>query len=174
MDQQMYQQKFFEILNQRGVTPERAAWIICHLNDFLKSGVMSNLPDSTESFNLPDSNNTEAIPKQETLTQKITNLLTHLGFRSSLCGFDYLRNAILYCIDNGTVSATKELYPQIAKKIGTTPTRVERAIRNSIETAFERCPSKFTNLIGDSFCSTKPTNSEFIAIVADRIRNNLL
>lgn len=175
MDQQKYQQKFFETLNQRGVTPERAAWLICHLNDFLKSGVMSNLPDSRENFNLPDSNDTEAIPTQETLTQKITNLLTNCGFRSNLLGFEYLRYSILYCVDKGTVFTTKELYPQIAKKMHTTPNRVERSIRHSIESAYDRCPSKFIELMGNSiYPDKKPCNSEFIFLVADRIRNNLL
>ena len=90
-------------------------------------------------------------------------------------GYQYLRTALLKCIKdiNAMDSVTKCLYPEIAKEYQTTPSRVERAIRHAIEVAWERGRiEKIHELFGYTISNKrgKPTNSEFIALVADQIR----
>ncbi|MCJ0117361.1 sporulation transcription factor Spo0A, partial [Clostridioides difficile] len=87
----------------------------------------------------------------------------------------YLREAIKMVIDNVELlgAVTKELYPSIAKKFNTTPSRVERAIRHAIEVAWSRGKVDTINqLFGYTVHNTKgkPTNSEFIAMIADKLR----
>ena len=111
---------------------------------------------------------------------KVTEILHQIGVPAHIKGYQYLREAIQMTIeDRETNSAiTKVLYPTIAKKYQTTPSRVERAIRHAIEVTFSRGPVEpkeemFGYTIG--YGKGKPTNSEFIALIADRIRlqNNL-
>ena len=93
-----------------------------------------------------------------------------LGFRDNLCGTEMLRIAIRE-YEPGMV-ITKELYPMIANRVGSTPSRVERAMRHAIETAWLRCDLKtadryFGNTIDPRRC--KPVNSHFIARVASAV-----
>lgn len=104
-------------------------------------------------------------------TNKITAILKDLGIPANLLGYHYLRYGIELMMDdvsyiNGIV---KKLYPKIAEKFETTPTRVERAMRHAIETSWEKGSPYLTDRIFS--CSVKegdnPTNSEFICTVAD-------
>lgn len=109
--------------------------------------------------------------------QKLTQFLTKMGFGSNLKGFNYIREAILYCVENGTdVPTTKVLYPEVAKKFDTTASRVERAIRHSVERAYDNGSPELLELTGYTVSNMKgkPTNSEIIALVADNIREGLL
>lgn len=113
--------------------------------------------------------------QQKDLNILVTNMLHEIGVPAHIKGYVYLRTAILMAVDNMDIlnAVTKQLYPEIAKEHGTTDTRVERAIRHAIEVAWERGN---IDLIHELFGYTiqaekgKPTNSEFIALLADRIR----
>ncbi len=105
----------------------------------------------------------------------VTNIIHELGVPAHIKGYHYIRSAILMVIENMDMLnyITKRLYPAIAKKYSTTSSRVERAIRHSIEVAWTRGSAETMNdIFGYTIQSAKgkPTNSEFIAMVADRIR----
>lgn len=109
------------------------------------------------------------------LEQSITNLLHTLGMPSHIKGYSYIRDGIslLYNKPSLLGAITKELYPEIAHKYGTTSSRVERAIRHAIEVSWSRGDiDAMDDIFGNSvdFDRAKPTNSEFIATLADRIR----
>lgn len=106
---------------------------------------------------------------------EITNIIHEIGVPAHIKGYLYLREAIKMVIDNVELlgAVTKELYPSIAKNFNTTPSRVERAIRHAIEVAWSRGKVDTINqLFGYTVHTTKgkPTNSEFIAMIADKLR----
>ncbi|MDD5865236.1 MAG: sporulation transcription factor Spo0A [bacterium] len=112
--------------------------------------------------------------KNNSLDLEISQLLHNLGIPSHIRGYKYIRDGILIIYNNESVSlVTKEIYPQIALKYETTPSRVERAIRHAIEVSWIRGD---INLMEDLFgfsvsCEkSKPTNSEFLTTIADRIK----
>ena len=106
---------------------------------------------------------------------RVTNIIHEIGVPAHIKGYQYLRTAIMMTIDDNDIinSVTKILYPSVAKKYSTTSSRVERAIRHAIEVAWDRgdidtLNSYFGYTIHNS--RGKPTNSEFIAMIADNIR----
>ena len=112
------------------------------------------------------------------LETKVTNVIHEVGVPAHIKVYQYLREAILMTIDNMEVinSITKLLYPTVAKKYSTTASRVERAIRHAIEVAWDRGDTDVLNgFFGYTIASGKgkPTNSEFIAMIADRMRLEL-
>lgn len=112
------------------------------------------------------------------LETEITNIIREVGIPAHIKGYTYVRDAIDMVVKNQDLlcAVTKELYPTIAKKYNSTSSRVERAIRHSIEVAWGRGNSAvLDSLFGYTISSGKgkPTNSEFIAIVADRLRLQL-
>ncbi len=112
------------------------------------------------------------------LERRVTNILHEIGVPAHIRGYHYMREAILMAINDNDVLnyITKELYPTIAKKCNTTPSRVERAIRHAIEVAWSRGKvDAIDSLFGYTINSHKgkPTNSEFIALIADRLRLEL-
>ncbi|MEY8762270.1 MULTISPECIES: sporulation transcription factor Spo0A [Clostridium] len=109
------------------------------------------------------------------LKQEITNIIHEIGVPAHIKGYMYLREAITMVVNNMELlsAVTKELYPSIAKKYNTTASRVERAIRHAIEVAWSRGQVETINKIfGYTIHNDKgkPTNSEFIAMVADKLR----
>lgn len=105
----------------------------------------------------------------------ITNLIHEIGVPAHIKGYQYMRDAITLVVSNMDLlsAVTKELYPTIAAMNGTTPSRVERAIRHAIELAWNRGKLEtLNNLFGYTIQNDKgkPTNSEFIAIIADKLR----
>ena len=111
-------------------------------------------------------------PKAE---QIISDLMLELGIPAHLKGYQYLRTAIIMCVEDMELigSVTKLLYPDLAKRYMTTDQKIERAIRNAIEVSWERGNSElFTELFGygNSTGHNRPTNSEYIASVADYVR----
>jgi len=105
----------------------------------------------------------------------VTNMMHEVGVPAHVKGYNYLREAILMAIGDVSIlgAITKELYPTIATKYESTPSRVERAMRHAIELAWERGNYDAINhLFGYTvnIKSGKPTNSEFIAIIADKLR----
>ncbi len=109
------------------------------------------------------------------LETRVTNILHEVGVPAHIRGYHYMREAIIMAINDIDVLnyITKELYPAIAKKCNTTPSRVERAIRHAIEVAWSRGKvDAIDSLFGYTVSNNKgkPTNSEFIALIADRLR----
>jgi len=106
---------------------------------------------------------------------EVTNIIHQMGVPAHIKGYQYLRDAILLVIDEVSLlgAVTKELYPMIAEKYNTTPSRVERAIRHAIELAWDRGNVELMNKFFGYTINVergKPTNSEFIAMVADKLR----
>ena len=106
---------------------------------------------------------------------QVTDIIHQIGVPAHIKGYQYLRTAIMMTVeDAGLVgSITKELYPSVAKAYGTTSSRVERAIRHAIEVAWDRGDVDVINsYFGYTVQSTrgKPTNSEFIALISDKLR----
>ncbi len=111
------------------------------------------------------------------LEAEVTNIIHEIGVPAHIKGYLYLREAIMMVIEDIDLlgSVTKELYPKIAEKYITTPSRVERAIRHAIEVAWNRNDlDTIKGFFGYTIDTEKgkPTNSEFIAIVADKLRLN--
>ena len=115
---------------------------------------------------------------RENLEAQVTNIIHRVGVPAHIKGYQYLREAIMMGVNNIDVinSVTKILYPEIAYKYNTTPSRVERAIRHAIEVAWGRGnPTDVENIFGYSISASKgkPTNSEFIAMISDKLRLEL-
>lgn len=109
------------------------------------------------------------------LEAQVTKIIHQIGVPAHIKGYQYLRTAIIMTIHDNEVinSVTKVLYPSVAKKYGTTSSRVERAIRHAIEVAWDRGDLDVLNsFFGYTVQNSrgKPTNSEFIAMIADNLR----
>ena len=108
----------------------------------------------------------------------VTNIIHEVGVPAHIKGYQYLREAIIMVVKDIEVinQITKQLYPDIASRFGTTPSRVERAIRHAIEVAWSRGQvDTVENIFGYTVSANKgkPTNSEFIAMIADKLRLEL-
>lgn len=128
--------------------------------------------------NLPSQNARGLNCSSLDLETRVTNILHEIGVPAHIRGYHYMREAIIMAIGDIDVLnyITKELYPSIAKKCNTTPSRVERAIRHAIEVAWSRGRvDTIDNFFGYTINNHKgkPTNSEFIALIADRLRLEL-
>lgn len=115
---------------------------------------------------------------EDNLEALVTNIIHGVGVPAHIKGYQYLREAIIMVVNDIEVinQITKSLYPQIAQKFGTTPSRVERAIRHAIEVAWGRGEvDLMENIFGYTVSAAKgkPTNSEFIAMIADKLRLEL-
>ncbi len=109
------------------------------------------------------------------LEKDVTDMIHEIGVPAHIKGYQYLREAIMMSVEDVEMlgSITKILYPTIAKKYQTTPSRVERAIRHAIEVAWSRGRMETLDGLFGYTINTgkgKPTNSEFIALIADKIR----
>ncbi len=114
----------------------------------------------------------------EDLETQVTQIIHQIGVPAHIKGYQYLRTAILMTINDSEIinSVTKVLYPSVAKKYSTTTSRVERAIRHAIEVAWDRGDVDTLNsYFGYTIQNNrgKPTNSEFIAMIADNLRLKL-
>ncbi len=112
---------------------------------------------------------------EKNLEADVTTIIHDVGVPAHIMGYHYLRDAIIMCVNDRSVlnGVTKVLYPEVANKYGSTASRVERAIRHAIEVAFSRGNmDTIEELFGYTINSGKgkPTNSEFIALIADKIR----
>lgn len=111
----------------------------------------------------------------QNLEAQITNVIHEVGVPAHIKGYQYLREAITLAVNDIEIinSVTKLLYPTLARKYKTTPSRVERAIRHAIEVAWTRGQMDINNsMFGNTISASKgkPTNSEFIAMIADKLR----
>ncbi|MNI41837.1 Stage 0 sporulation protein A [compost metagenome] len=119
--------------------------------------------------------NVVPLGKGKNLDANITSIIHEIGVPAHIKGYQYLREAITMVYNNIEIlgAITKTLYPAIAEKFKTTPSRVERAIRHAIEVAWTRGNiDSISHLFGYTIniSKSKPTNSEFIAMVADKLR----
>ena len=135
--------------------------LVYHLSSLIRSGGVKRVDAPTR---LADD-----------LESQVTKIIHQIGIPAHIKGYQYLRTAILMAIEDTDIinSVTKILYPSVAKKYGTTTSRVERAIRHAIEVAWDRgdvdtLNSYFGYTIQNS--RGQPTNSEFIAMIADNMR----
>lgn len=112
---------------------------------------------------------------ERNLEADVTNIIHEIGVPAHIKGYHYLRDAIMMSVNDSEMlnSITKQLYPSIAKRHKTTPSRVERAIRHAIEVAWSRGKmDTIDELFGYTVSNGKgkPTNSEFVALITDKIR----
>ena len=116
--------------------------------------------------------------KEANIEAMVTSMIHEIGVPAHIKGYQYLREAIIIAVgDMDVINAiTKVLYPQVAKTFATTPSRVERAIRHAIEVAWDRGDLEtLQRFFGYTVSNTKgkPTNSEFIALIADKLQLQL-
>ena len=140
-------------------------------------------PSNTRNFIVKESKRTPYInvtssKAEDNLEALVTNIIHGVGVPAHIKGYQYLREAIIMVVNDIEVinQITKSLYPQIAQKFETTPSRVERAIRHAIEVAWGRGEvDLMENIFGYTVSASKgkPTNSEFIAMIADKLRLEL-
>ena len=112
--------------------------------------------------------------QEQSIESIVTEIIHQIGIPAHIKGYQYLREAIILTINDMDIinAVTKVLYPAVAKKFGTTPSRVERAIRHAIEVAWDRGDVEILQKYFGYTVSNikgKPTNSEFIAMIADRL-----
>ncbi len=113
-------------------------------------------------------------PVNPGLRVQVTEILHQIGVPAHIKGYHYLRDSIIMAIEDPEIinAVTKQLYPSVAKRYGTTSSRVERAIRHAIEVAWDRGDVDVLNsYFGYTIHNTrgKPTNSEFIAMISDKL-----
>lgn len=133
------------------------------------------IEDLTAGRSAPARRSERVSMEEVDLEVMVTDILHQIGVPAHIKGYHYLRTSIILSINNRDIinHITKELYPGVAREYKTTPTRVERAIRHAIEVAWDRGD---VDVLNSYFGYTihnqkgKPTNSEFIAMIADRIR----
>ena len=133
---------------------------------------INSLAKSRELVGVNPENSEDKTPDIET---QVTKIIHQIGVPAHIKGYQYLRTAILLTVSDSEIinSVTKILYPSVAKKYQTTTSRVERAIRHAIEVAWDRGDVDTLNsYFGYTIQNNrgKPTNSEFIAMIADNLR----
>ena len=134
-----------------------------HIKDILRSRRKETIVNEVSGASVPD------------IETQVTKIIHQIGVPAHIKGYQYLRTAIMLTINDSDVinSVTKVLYPSVAKKYQTTTSRVERAIRHAIEVAWDRGDVDTLNsYFGYTIQNNrgKPTNSEFIAMIADNLR----
>jgi two-component system response regulator (stage 0 sporulation protein A) len=152
-DMEVFSKRIRECVGTKTDEPERKSYI----QNISSSSIINSAPTSHE------------------LESAITNIIHEIGVPAHIKGYIYLREAITMVVNNLELlsAVTKELYPSISRKFNTTPSRVERAIRHAIEVAWSRGRVDVINqLFGYTIHNVKgkPTNSEFIAMIADKLR----
>ena len=161
------------------VTTKDDAGVYQMLQNLLKQDkefqIMITVPATGKEEDVQVVSTSNVVPIKRDLEKDVTEMIHELGVPAHIKGYQYLRNAITMVVDDMELlgAVTKELYPAIAEMNDTTPSRVERAIRHAIEVAWNRGRIEtINNLFGYTVQTDKgkPTNSEFIAIIADKLR----
>lgn len=149
--------KMLEVLAEKGYTTQDVAQLIRTMGE-----AMLDIPEQQDGG------------VQKSLHKTVTALMHEIGVPPHIKGYQYLREAIIMAVQDSKAveSITKVLYPEVAKKFRTTPSRTERAIRHAIESAWDRGEVEvFEKYFGNTVSPMKgkPTNGEFIAMLADYI-----
>ena len=142
----------------------------------LKPCDMDSLVDRMEEIRIGEPQRSPAVRRSapQSIEALVTGIIHEIGVPAHIKGYQYLREAIIIAVNDMDVinAITKVLYPQVAKTFQTTPSRVERAIRHAIEVAWDRGDlDTLQRFFGYTVSNTKgkPTNSEFIALIADKL-----
>lgn len=159
-----------EAFMMRCLTSGAAGYLLKPVNCAVLAEKLQNLQSAKTTFT------TTGKPSNlgKTLDEKISNIFITVGIPAHIKGYQYLRDGIKLVVENSQkiISITKCLYPEIAKRFGTTSSKVERAIRHAIEVAWNRGKiENINNLFGTKIytANEKPTNGEFIALIADKM-----
>ena len=189
MDLVLYGMDGLELLEQINTQEARKPGILIY-SSFVTGGVAAKTAELGADYFLAKPNNGQAVVERVrllknsgTVTPKayqnmetlITSIIHEIGVPAHIKGYQYLREAIMIAVDDMEVinAVTKVLYPEVAKRYGTTASRVERAIRHAIEVAWDRGDLEtLQKYFGYTVSNAKgkPTNSEFIAMIADRLQ----
>ena len=163
----------------RGNMAARAAQLgadYCMMKPCRTSSVLGRVRQLATQVPMPgEEDERRSSARSLSLESTVTAIIHEIGVPAHIKGYQYLREAILIAVEDMDVinAVTKVLYPEVAKRFGTTASRVERAIRHAIEVAWSRGKMDTINEIFGYTVSNgkgKPTNSEFIALIADKIR----
>lgn len=154
------------------VKPFDMSTLVDRLRDLIAPEIV---PIESTNSTVCYTNMNTTVPMRANIEVRVTKIIHDVGVPAHIKGYQYIREAIILAIENEEVinSITKVLYPTLAKKFETTPSRVERAIRHAIEVAWNRGQIEMHDKIfGYTVNSNKgkPTNSEFIAMIADKLR----
>lgn len=159
-----------EAFMMRCLTSGAAGYLLKPVNCAVLAEKLQNLQSAKTTFT------TTGKPSNlgKTLDEKISNIFITVGIPAHIKGYQYLRDGIKLVVENSQKinSITKCFYPEIAKRFGTTSSKVERAIRHAIEVAWNRGKiENINNLFGTKIytANEKPTNGEFIALIADKM-----
>ena len=145
---------------------------LCILKPFSETSLISHVETLTR---VKETEKDEFESSRPDIESQVTKIIHQIGVPAHIKGYQYLRSAIIMTINDSDIinSVTKILYPSVAKKYSTTTSRVERAIRHAIEVAWDRGDIDTLNSYFGYTIQTnrgKPTNSEFIAMIADNLR----
>ena len=150
---------------------------LCLVKPINQSNLLEYAENMLKARNSKQDSNTNAASGSQTpdIETQVTRIIHQIGVPAHIKGYQYLRTAILLTVKDSDIinSVTKILYPSVAKKYQTTTSRVERAIRHAIEVAWDRGDVDTLNsYFGYTIQNNrgKPTNSEFIAMIADNLR----
>lgn len=153
----------------------RAGADLCLLKPYNMESLCLHICSLSNTRQTPGAANASADDASKDIETQVTQIIHQIGVPAHIKGYQYLRTAILLTVRDSDMinSVTKVLYPSVAKKYQTTTSRVERAIRHAIEVAWDRgdvdtLNSYFGYTIQNN--RVKPTNSEFIAMIADNLR----
>lgn len=145
-----------------------------HWEDFIEMLNESGLPVNITAMSVGENDGYST--KELAIQQFLPTLLTNLGIPVSLRGYDYIKAAIIFVLEDPTYlqrKVTSRLYPAIAKEFGTKSPRVERAIRHAVTVSWDRGDRSYLNrLFGNriSELTGKPTNSEYIARIVEVVK----
>ncbi len=149
----------------------------CFLKPINVNSILERMTErrKTEQQKKPDVPSMNVVTGKNDLELRITDIIHQIGVPAHIKGYRYLRESICLAVQEREIldSVTKRLYPEVAKTFATTPSRVERAIRHAIEVAWDRGDvDTLTAYFGFTIHNGrgKPTNSEFIAMIADKLR----
>lgn len=185
----LYGMDGLDLLQQISTQEARKPGILVY-SSFVAGGVAAKTAELGADYFLTKPNQGQAVVERirllknsSTVTPKayqnletlVTSIIHEIGVPAHIKGYQYLREAIMIAVEDMDVinAVTKVLYPEVAKRYGTTPSRVERAIRHAIEVAWDRGDLEtLQKYFGYTVSNAKgkPTNSEFIAMIADRLQ----
>ena len=179
----------FGLLDRIAALPQRPKTIL--LTALYRGEIVAQAMEKEVSFFMPKPCETESLLERmrqavgaedageedefHALQREVTAVIHEVGVPAHIKGYQYVREAIIIAVQDMEVinAVTKVLYPEVARRFNTTPSRVERAVRHAIEVAWDRGDLEtLQRYFGYTVSNTKgkPTNSEFIAMIADKIR----
>ncbi len=164
------QKKRVELMKENIVDACRSKGI--SVEDLLEA-IINLLGKEPPPGHTPETTSKPKTEAKKSIEYRIMKLFREIGIPVNIKGYEYIKESIIYVLEKGNVAVTKELYPYVAKKYGTTSSRVERAIRHAIIVAWNRGnPDVLEKYFGFTIDPAKnqPTNSEFIYMIAEVLK----